>query len=513
VKPFDETGAFRPPAGGEGIRRLALRSAGVTVLSQGAGFGVQMVATVVLARLLTPEDFGLVAMVTTFSLLLMNFGLSGFTEAVLQRPDIDHALASNLFWINAGVGLALTIAFAAAAPVLAWLYGDARLAAVAVAIALTIFFTSISVQHLALLMRAMRFSEVSANAIIARIVSVAVSILLAWRGWGYWALVAGAVALPVTTSAAAWIRCRWVPGLPQRGAGTRSVLRFATYTYGCFSVGYVMRNMDNLLIGWSFGPQALGFYKRAFDLFVLPVELATPLTRVAVSALNRLTPDARQRGQYLVAVLAPIAFIGMGLGVGLTLVGDDVILLLLGPAWTESGRIFTLLAPGIGIMLLYLVQGWIHFSLGRADRLFRWGLVEFAGTALLFVLALAWGPAGIAVAWVVYLSVFTLPALWYAGRPAGLTISSVIAAVWKYVVGSVLAGGATAVIVRALPWVTAAPGPMAALARVAGVSLVFAALYVAAVILLHRGCDPVRHVARLLRDMGAPAPQQAVSSK
>src|SRR5687767_3744434 len=167
-----------------------------------------MVATVFLARLLTPEDFGLVAMVTTFSLLLMNFGLSGFTEAVLQRPDIDHALASNLFWINAGVGLALTLAFAAAAPVLAWLYGDARIA------------------------------------------SVAVAILLAWRGWGYWALVAGAVALPVTTSAAAWIRCRWVPGLPQRGAGTRSVLRFATYTYGCFSVGYVMRNMDNLLIGW-----------------------------------------------------------------------------------------------------------------------------------------------------------------------------------------------------------------------------------------------------------------------
>src|SRR5687767_13527711 len=108
MKPFDRDGTFRPlgdDAEGAGLRRLAIRGAGVTVLSQGVGFGIQLSATIVLARLLTPADFGLVTMVSTFSLLLVNFGLNGFTEAIQQREELDHTLASNLFWINVGMGL------------------------------------------------------------------------------------------------------------------------------------------------------------------------------------------------------------------------------------------------------------------------------------------------------------------------------------------------------------------------------------------------------------------------
>src|SRR5438445_13652963 len=132
------------------LRRVAVQGASVTVFSQAALFAIQMIATVVLARLLTPADFGVVTMVTTFSLLLMNFGLNGFTEAVLQREEIDHTLASNVFWINLGVGVLLMIGVSGAGPLLASFYGDPRVDAVAVAMSVTIFFTSVSVQHLAL---------------------------------------------------------------------------------------------------------------------------------------------------------------------------------------------------------------------------------------------------------------------------------------------------------------------------------------------------------------------------
>src|SRR5439155_1361230 len=270
---------------------------------------------------LTPADFGLLAMVTTFSLLLMNFGLNGFTEVVLQREDVDHRLASNLFWINVAMGIVLAVGFAAAGPLLAWLYAEPRVIAVAGAIALTILFTSVSVEHLALLMRAMRFADVSANQILAR---------------------------------------------------------------------------------------------------AIPVEVSAPVTRVAVSALSRLTGDSARRGRHLLGALAPLAFIGMGLGVNLTLIGKDLLFLLLGPQWTESGLIFTFLAPATGLMLIYLVQVWIHLSIGRADRLFRWGIFEFTMITVLFLLGLRWGPLGVAAAWVAYFCVFTIPALRYAGRPAGL---------------------------------------------------------------------------------------------
>ena len=502
MKPFDESGAFRPTADDDGLRRLAVRGAGVTVLSQSLGFAIQMIATVILARLLTPADFGLVTMVTTFSLLLMNFGLNGFTEAVIQREEIDHSLASNLFWINVGLGLLLMIGFASAGPLLARFYGEPRVAAVAVAMSVTILFTCLSVQHLALLKRAMRFSDVSANDILARTVSVALSIFLASAGWGYWALVAGAVAIPLATSTGAWALCRWVPGLPRRGVGTGPMVRFAMNTYGRFTANYLTRNLDNLLVGWRFGPQPLGFYKKAYDLFVLPAnQLSAPLTTVAVSTLSRLTGDPNQYRRYYLSALSLMAFVGMGLGADLTLVGKDLILLLLGPQWEESGRIFTFFGPGIGIMLLYYTHGWIHLSIGRADRWFRWGIVEFTVTGLLFLLGLPWGPVGIAVAWVVSFWILTIPALWYAGRPARLGIAPVIGAVWKYVLASALAGCASAVIIRGIPSLAAASGSMGAIGRIVVISVLFGALYLCAVILLHRGCAPLSQVAELLRDM------------
>src|SRR5207244_3473679 len=156
VKPFDGSGVFRPNADGGGLRRLAVRGAGVTVVSQSLWFTVAM--------------------------------------------------------------------------------------------SVTIFFTCLSVQHLALLKRAMRFSAVSANDILARSISVAVSVLLASAGWGYWALVAGAVALALSTSIGAWALCRWVPALPRRGVSTVPMVLFAMNTDGRFVMDYLTRKRCNHLV-------------------------------------------------------------------------------------------------------------------------------------------------------------------------------------------------------------------------------------------------------------------------
>src|ERR1035441_4598677 len=152
MRPFDSSGAFaRIISGTDKLRQLAVRGAGITLLSSGMALALQVVSTVVLARLLVPKDFGLVTMVTTFSLLLANFGFNGLTEAIVQREDIDHSLASTLFWINLVIGVLLTVGFAAAGSLLARFYHDAPVREVAVGISLTIFFTSVSVVHLALL--------------------------------------------------------------------------------------------------------------------------------------------------------------------------------------------------------------------------------------------------------------------------------------------------------------------------------------------------------------------------
>ena len=116
MKPFDENGAFAPSVdvGGDTLRRLAVKGAGKTILSGGYVLAIQVVATVFLARLLTPRDFGVVTMVTTFSLLLSSFGMNGFTEALIQREQIDRTVTSNLFWIVVAGGLFLASGFVAA---------------------------------------------------------------------------------------------------------------------------------------------------------------------------------------------------------------------------------------------------------------------------------------------------------------------------------------------------------------------------------------------------------------
>ena len=509
MKPFDSSGAFRPAT--DQLLGLAVRGAGVTVLSSGLGLAIQVISTVCLARLLTPRDFGVVTMVTTFSLLLVNFGLNGFTEAVLQSEEINDALVSNLFWINLAFGVLLTVAFAAAGSLLARFYRDPLVSRVAVGISLTIFLTSTSVQHLALLKRAMRFSVVSANDICARTISVGLMIVLAWAGWGYWALVAGAIAQPLTQSVGAWFQCRWIPSLPRKAPGTASMVRFAINVYGRFSVNYFARNMDNLLVGWRFDAQTLGFYKKAYDLFALSAsQLVSPLTVVAVSALSRLNRYSVEYKRYLVKALAVTAFVGMGVGACLTLIGGDVIRLVLGPGWEASGRIFTFFGAGIGVMLLYGTHGWIHLSIGRADRWFRWGIVEFVFTGLLFLLALRWGPVGIAVAWTASFWILTIPAFWYAGKPIKLGVGIIIEAVWRYLLASLLAGGTAALVLQGLPTLLAAPGALGAALRIGVTSVLFGILYLGSVILLYWGCTPLYQLAGLVREM---APWRKLSKR
>lgn len=502
MKPFDQNGSFHPIDDGGELRLQAVRSAGVTVLSQGVVFAAQMVATMVLARILVPADFGVVTMVTTFSLLIMSFGQNGYTEAVIQRDEINHSLASNLFWINVGVGVVLTIVFAAAGSLLSKFYNDPRVTAVAAGMSLTIFFNSIAVVHLALLKRALRFSATSANEIVASVLSVALSLVLAWRGWAYWALVAAAVSRLIFQAVGAWLLCRWIPGWPRKTEGTSSIVKFALHVYGRFSFNYFTRNTDNILVGWRFGPSSLGFYKKAYDLFLLPAnQLLAPVSDVVLSTLSRLEKGSAEYKRYFMNGLSILAFVGMAAGALLTLEGKDLIRVILGAKWDSAGQIFTFFGPGIGIMMIYTTSGLVHLSIGRPDRWLRWVIFEFAVTVALFILGLHWGPVGVAAAWTTSFWILTIPAFWYAGRPIHLGVLPVVSAVWRYVAASLCAGFATAGIIRTVTQLTSSSGVPGALLRIATTSLVFTALYAVAVVTLNGGSDELVGFLRLIPDM------------
>jgi len=502
LKPFQPNGTFHPIETGKGLRRSAVRGAGAAITGSAGNFALGMGSVVILARLLTPSDFGIVTMVTTFSLLLRSFGLSGFTELIMQRDEMTDSLASNLFWINLGIGAILTLAFASSGRLLAYFFHNPDVVRVTQGMALTIGIGCAGYIHTALLQRAMHFRTTAIVNLVGQVVQFIVSIALALAGWHYWALVWGSVAQTAAVASGAWLACRWIPRWPGHASGTGSGLKFATNVYSRFAFWYFTRNTDNLLVGWRFGAQALGFYKKAYDLFVLPqTQLLSPIYAVVVSTLSRVKHDRKQFESYFLRAISVLALAGMGIGADFALVGSDIIRFLFGPGWEQAGRIFSLFGPGIGVMLLCNTNGWIHLSIGRPDRWLRWGVAEFVCTAGLFLLALHWGPSAIALAWTTSYFVLMFPAFWYAGKPIGLGIGPVFATIWRFFAASVGAGLGTALITRGVPYVAITLGTRSAFERIILVSLLFFALYLAGLIALYRGPKPITETIGLIREL------------
>ena len=502
LTPFDCGGNFGSNGKQETLRRAAVRGAGVTIAGQAVSFALQIGSVVILARLLTPADFGIVTMVTTFSLLFRSFGLNGFTELIMQREEISHSLASNLFWIDLGIGTLLTLTFAGSGPLLALFYHNQAVVRVAEGMSLTIGIGCLGWIHRGLLQRAMRFRAIAIINVVALLVYVVATVGLAMAGWHYWALVWGTVANVLAMSAGAWLVCRWIPSLPSKAPGTASGFKFAMNVYSHFAFSYLTCNMDNLLVGWRYGAQALGFYKKAYDLFVLPQsQLLSPISAVAVSALSRVSSDGERFRRYFLQVISMLAFVGLGIGADFALVGKDLIRFLLGSGWEDAGRIFSLFGPGIGVMLLYSTHGWVHLSIGRPERWLRWGLMEFACTTSLFLLTLRWGPAGVALAWTVSYFLLMFPGFWYAGKPIGLSIEPLLGVIWRFFVASLGAACVTILISRTVLPFSMTPGSIGAFLRMVSVSLLFFGLYYVGVIVLHKGPKPLDEAAHLLRDL------------
>ena len=353
------------------------------LLSNSAGTFFQLASSVVLARLLPPQDFGLVAMVTAFSLLLANVGYNGFIEAIIHADEIDHRQVNALFWLGVGISLGLAVLFSVCSPLLAGFYHEPRLVPITVAFSAGFLFYALTTEHLALIMRRMEFRKVMINNILSILISTIIAVAMALRGFGYWALVARQLAAPIASAVIVWIQCPWRPSRPRWASRMEPLIKYATNTFGNFGINYLGRNLDKVLLGWRWGSYELGNYDRAYRLFVMPVgQMVTPLAGVALATLSRLRDDPEKLRRYYLRSLSIIAFIGMLVSAILTVAGKDIIILLLGARWAKAGQVFSAFGPSIGITLIYGTHSWLHLSLGTPERWLKWSLAALATTAL-----------------------------------------------------------------------------------------------------------------------------------
>lgn len=433
------------------LRRRTAAGGLVTIGGRGLQMVLQLGSIVVLARLLVPEDFGLVAMVAAITGLASMFKDLGLNQAVVQREQVTHEQVSALFWVNLSAGVVLGGLVAASAPAVAWFYDEPRLVVITMTFAAFVAVGGAAVQHQALLIRQMRYRELVAADVLGLVAGIATAIGLALAGAGYWALVALPGVQSLGQTLMLWRWCGWVPGPPRPAAGVRGMLRFGANLTGFDLANYLARNADNVLIGWRWGAGPLGLYTKAYSLLLVPLrQVGTPLSQVAVPALSRLLADpAHYRRAYLrlqrVACTFGVCFVLFAMATADLIVG-----VTLGPGWEGAATVFAWLAVAGVTQPVSNTAGWLFISQGRTGELLRWGLVSSATTLAAFAVGLPWGIVGVAAAYGLSELALRAPLLvWYVGRrgPVGATD------IWRGMVLPVMAGGtvgATALTVRVL---------------------------------------------------------------
>jgi O-antigen/teichoic acid export membrane protein len=380
------------------LKGRSLRGGLLTLTSQGLQFVMQSVATVVLARLLTPADFGLVAMVTAITSVGQGFADLGLSEATIQHPEINHDQVSTLFWINVAIGLVLTSITAALAPVLAWFYHEPRLKDVTLLLSLTFLIGGLRVQHDALLKRQMRFSSLAIRDVTAYFLAVPVAITLAWRGAGYWALIALPLTLNLTQMSLSWLMARWIPGSPRRDTKVWSLIAFGGNVAASYVTFNLNRSADSVLIGWYWGAGPLGLYSRAYNLLMLPVrQLGAPARSVAVPAFSRVQGDPERLARYYLHTANLIMWIIAPIFGFLFVAAAPVIVLTLGQRWLEAAPVFQILAIfALGQLLLESTL-WLFVSRGQSRRLLKLLFLISPITICSYAIGLPFGIKGVAL--------------------------------------------------------------------------------------------------------------------
>ncbi|WP_026616978.1 lipopolysaccharide biosynthesis protein [Ensifer aridi] len=399
------------------LGRTALRGGLVTGGAQAVRMLIQFISVIVLARLLVPEDFGLVASVSPIVAFVGLFQNLGLQQAVIQRKEIAETQLNQVFWISTLVGLICTLVVVALSPAAAVFYNDPRMTAITIAAAAPLLLGSLAALPLALLNRHLKFGQLALNDVYAAVVGLLVTAAAAYLGMGYWSLVIGPAASAAVALLAAWWATRWMPGRPDVRID-RDIISFGANLTGFNLVNFFSRNLDNILIGKFSGPVELGYYDRAYKLLLFPLQNITqPLSRVMIPLMSRIQEDkARFRDIYLRTnwLLAMVTMPGIA---ALTLAAQPTVSILFGEQWLPVAPIFAWLGIASLMQPVSSTTGWLFICQGDTRTMFRWGIYSSLTTVLSFFVGLQWGAVGVAAAYAISGYVLRLPVLaWLLGR-------------------------------------------------------------------------------------------------
>lgn len=480
-----------------------MRAGFITVGAQGFSVALQTLSTIVLARLINPESYGTIGMVTTATAFASLFQDLGLSAATVQRDKITPQQSTVLFWLNVAAASLITLVLILCAPLIADFYKRPELVAVTCALAVNIALSSLGAQHAALLNREMKFRHLASARISAALAQFLVTLAAALANLQYWALVIGIVTSTVVNVALLWNFSGWRPGWPSRGTGVRGMMHYGLNLTAFDFVNYFSRNLDNVLVGRVWGAEELGFYAKAYSLLLFPISnIRAPIVAVAMPAMSRLQHDDEAFRGYYCRLVGLLGFVTMPIATLFVVCSDQIVYLMLGQKWMAAAEIARWLAVSSFLQPVAGLFGVVLMSKGLANRHMRCGLVSAIAMSLSFVVGVFQGPVVMAIYYAVVQYILFVPIFLYASRGTGIHLRDFFANVHRQAAGAVFAGVATHLLRSFAQLPLGLPGFLASLGC-------FTAVYATFSCLVPGGLRDLQYYSKLISSgLGRTAPPQ-----
>jgi PST family polysaccharide transporter len=404
------------------------------------------VFSIFLARMLTPSMFGIVGMVTIFSNFAILFIDLGFSAALIQKKDVTTIHYSSVFWLNLGIGLFMYLIFYANAPLISRFYHQPELINLIRVICLTFIISSFSSVQSNILIKDLQFKKKVIINWIAMLLGYLVAFIMAYKGYGVWAIVIMTLTTAILNSLLIWWISKWVPQFVFDWKKIKELSHYGINFFGDASINYWSRNFDNFIIAKVLGSIDLGIYSRAYSIMLLPLRnISTIITKVMFPAFSQKKDDIQLLKKHYLNIIKHIALVTFPVMIGLSLVSKEFVLLFFGKQWIAMIPVLTILSGLGAIQSILSLNGLIYNSLGKVNIAFKVSILTNILLIIAFLIGVNYGLLGITYSYIIASAILIIPVYQMAIKQ--LTIS-------LYEVFLVLKGILWATLIMALGLVT-----------------------------------------------------------
>jgi O-antigen/teichoic acid export membrane protein len=413
------------------LRARVLRGFAWVAASQVGAQLTRAVVAIVIARLLTPEEYGLAALALVFASLVMVFSDLALGAALIQRKDLSVVDRDTAFWTTLAAGLIFTVLGVALSGPLASLYGEPDAQPLLFVLSLSFVVAALGATQQNLMLRDMDYRRVEVLTMIAGLAGGIAAVAAAVYGAGAWAIIAQQIVATAIATALAWKRSLWRPRFAFSRASLRSMWSFSAYMLGQRMLWYLQSNADRFLIGRFLGTAALGVYAVAYNTMLVPAsKLGGPLQRVFSPAFSRIQDQPERIAATWARVARLLAFVSVPALGGLIVVAPDFVPLVLGDQWTNAVPVIQILAWVGIVQALQAINMDILLARGRSKTMFRFAVVATTAHIGAFAVGLEWGIIGVSVAYAISTTLVEPAQTVLAARALNVSPMVFVRAIW-----------------------------------------------------------------------------------